>query len=138
MFNVCKQKYEFDCVLACVTTLLQKPYEELWTREDIELARSEKGYSTSQALQKVGLNENTDYWKIYPNTLWATDFQAKSLLNGRRAILIVPSLNNPNAQHAVYWHGETLYDPSNKQQYQWLDQLILRAVFVFNEMLRKV
>lgn len=47
----------------------------------------------------------------------------KDLLKGHRVIIQVPSLNYPDSYHMVYWHGETLYDPSNKQVYQWISQL---------------
>ncbi len=134
-FNIYKQRYDYDCVLACVSTLLQKDYAELFSEEIIKKAEEEKGLSVKEALDAAKLQINTDYWEVFIPYEMASSGNLKRLLNGRRAIIIVPSLNNWNAQHAVYWHGETLYDPSNKQTYTWLDHLIPRTIFIFNEIL---
>jgi len=133
--NICKQQTEYDCMLACITTLVQRPYEELWPedfRRQVEEKKGTHDNAIDVAFELAGLHKDTDYWpvSIMPGTPVRT---VRQLLNGRRAILQVRSLNNQGARHFVYWAGETLYDVSNKQQYQWIDQCYPEYVWIFNE-----
>jgi hypothetical protein len=125
-------------MLACIATAVQKPYEELWPedlRQKIEEKRGTHGDMIDNVFESVGLRKNTDYWCVsIPQ--WQGASTVRQLLNGRRAIIQVRSLNNPGAGHFVYWAGETLYDVSNKQQYKWIDQCFPEYVWIFDETLK--
>jgi hypothetical protein len=135
--NICKQQAEFDCMLACITTAVQRPYEELWPqdfRAKIEEKRGCYGDVIDLAFEIAGLRKNTDYWCVnIPEFIPLS--HVRNLLNGRRAILQVRSLN-VQGWHLVYWAGEQLYDPSNKQTYQWIDQCYPVYVWIFDETLK--
>jgi hypothetical protein len=134
--NVYKQRGTYDCFLACVATALQRDYEGLWPedfRQRIEAAKGCHGDTIDEALSIAGLNKNTDYWCLYIPNAWSNEILLRRFFNGRRALLQVPSLNHQNGQHIVCWMGETLYDPSNKQVYQWIDQCTPAYVWIFNE-----
>lgn len=136
--QIYKQKREYDCMLACIATAIQKPYEELWPEEFLQLAEEKKGVygeTVDKAFELASLRKDTDYWCVYIPQEWATSGNLRKLLNGRRALLQVPSLNNFEAWHLVYWTGEVLYDPSNKQRYQWLSQCVPQYIWVFNEII---
>lgn len=133
--NIYTQRGTYDCMLACLASALQRDYEQLWPadfRQTIEEAKGCYGKNIDRAFELAGLNRYTDYWCVHVPAV-AADTLLGSLY-GRRALLQVPSLNMPPpAQHIVFWAGETLYDPSNKQAYQWLDQLRPAWVWVFRE-----
>lgn len=133
--QIYKQRADYDCLLACLATAVQKPYEDLWSDEWKQIAQNKRGIHgdmVDTAFEQVGLHKNTDYWSV---VIWGQSpmQMIRDLLNGRRAILQVRSLNNQGAGHFVYWAGEQLYDVSNKQQYQWIDQCFPEYVWIFNE-----
>jgi hypothetical protein len=134
--NIYKQQGAYDCLLACLATATQKPYDELWDeayRLYIEGAKGCYGDNIDRAFEIAGLRRHTDYWQVYIPETWAVNPSLRMLLKGRRALLQVPSLNYPDAQHLVYWSGEALHDPSNKQVYQWLSQCAPAYIWIFNE-----
>ena len=136
MTAIYKQRATYDCLLACIATAVQKPYEELWPDDFCRLVEDEKGThgdNVDRAFEIAGLRKNTDYWCVYLLNEYAVNPNVKQLLNGRRAILQVPSLNYQGTYHLIYWNGETLYDPSNKQIYQWINQCVPVYVWIFDE-----
>ncbi|HSE25759.1 MAG TPA: hypothetical protein VLB68_29100 [Pyrinomonadaceae bacterium] len=133
--QIYKQRFEYDCLLACLATAVQIPYEQLWADEIKQIAQDKQGihgHMVDAAFEQAGLRKETDYWcvTIYPQ---APMQMVRALLNGRRAILQVRSLNTPGAGHFIYWAGEQLYDVSNLQQYRWIDQCFPEYVWIFNE-----
>jgi hypothetical protein len=133
--NLIKQQATFDCFLACIATVVQRPYEELFPadlRADIEAKQTCSGDNIDRAFACAGLVEKVDYWSHY---IWQMPVAGvRSLLRGRRALLQVPSLNNPPpAMHIIVWTGSEIHDPSNKQTYRWLDQCAPQYVWTFNE-----
>lgn len=137
MSNV-KQHGDYDCMLACISSAVRRPLEEIFPsefREHVEAKHGTHGDDCDRALQLAGLSRDVDYWVVggYAAAMHAI----RRMLKGRRAMLQVPSLNNkPPAQHIVYWDGDNLHDPSNKQVYRWLDQVEPANVWIFNEVAR--
>jgi len=134
--SICKQRSTYDCMLACIAMAVQKPYEELWPEEfkkKIEDAHGTHGAVCREALEIAGLIIDKDYWIVRLPMEWAAHGSLRQLLNGRRALLQVPSLNNFGEQHIVFWSGETLHDPSNKQIYKWIEQCSIQNVWIFKE-----
>ena len=54
---------------------------------------------------------------------------------GRRAIFTVPSLNNPDGHHAVYWDGRRVLDPNRPDRKRYSDwgELLPSEAVLFNE-----
>jgi len=135
--NVYKQERESDCMLACIACVVQQSIGELFTppfRDMIELEKGTHGDDITKAFDMAGLRKGTDYFKVHVGSSTQFPQLVNNLLVGRRAILQVKSLNYQDAYHMVYWNGETLYDPSNKQVYQWIDQCLPVWVWLFDEM----
>lgn len=133
---VCKQRSRYDCILACIAMVAQKPYEDLWSPEILATCDEKKGVygeRVDEAFKVAGFERNVDYWLVPIPDFVVTSWFLKGLLKGRRAVLQVPSINNEGAQHALYWDGETITDPSNKQVYRWLAHCAPNNVWIFNE-----
>ena len=144
----CKQHFEYDCFLACITALVDGDYEKLWhdmpeydprvdSRSFIQRMDKDRGIlgaNVDAAFERAGLSKNKDYWCASFVGDMTISSNVRQLLKGRRAILQVPSLNYENGMHIVLWDGETLHDPSPKQKYQWLNHsLQIHYAWVFNE-----
>lgn len=128
-----KQERQYDCFLACIANTIQKPITEIFPEDfiiHIEEGEGTHSYDIKTALEHANLSENTDYFRIRVSGGYDT---VRELLQGRRAILQVPSLNHKGKCHMVYWSGETLYDPSLKQTYSWLCQCFPIYIWIFNE-----
>jgi hypothetical protein len=123
-------------MLACIATLVQVPIEELFPSEFrayVEQVKGCYGKDVVNAFSLAGLHASTDYHCVHiPNGL-ANSRTVISLLQGRRAIIQVPSLNMIGGTHLVFWAGEVLYDLSTQQTYSVLDQLVMQFVWVFDE-----
>ena len=135
--NTYKQQQVYDCFLACVATALQRDYDELWPRDfrdRIEAAKGCYGDTIAEAMSIAGLTKDVDYWTLFVPEVVSNSQSVRRFFNGRRALFQVPSLNHKGAQHIVCWMGDSLHDPSNKQIYQWLDQIVPAYVWVFNEL----
>jgi hypothetical protein len=81
----------------------------------------------------AGFEKDKDYWAVYVGSQNAKG-NVLQLLNGRRAIIQVSSINHRKAHHIVFWDGHKLHDPSTKQVYRWLEQLTsAEHIWIFNE-----
>lgn len=124
-----KQKGESDCVLACISMLTGLPYT--WSDEEFNFAEKNKGYNDVQIrelLTQAGYDN-----AMHLGVPDGFHLETRSLLWGRRAMLSVPSLNHHRGAHMVYWDGQELFDPSNKQVYRWMEQLHPYSVWIFKE-----
>lgn len=144
----CKQRYEWDCFLACIAALVDGDYSALWndmpeyhpgfdSRSFVDRMMADRGIfgaNIDAAFARAGLAKNTDYWCASFVGGMQTSSGVRNLLKGRRAILQVPSLNYENGMHIILWDGVTLHDPSPKQKYKWLNHsLQIEYAWVFNE-----
>ena len=133
-----KQRHTYDCFLASLSTVLQQDVYPLLPDGFLEVVEQKRGCYSSEietAFKAAGLEKNTDYWCMHAGTL--VSYQLKWVLQGRRALIQAPSLNNePPAQHIVAWSGQHILDPSNKQRYRWLEQMRVEYVWTFNELAR--
>lgn len=144
-----KQRYEWDCFLACITELVDGNYSELWGKNPdpvpgfdnrcfIDRMMKDRGifgHNVDAAFGHAGLRKDRDYWCASIVGDMQTATATRNLLRGRRAILQVPSLNYENGMHIVYWDGKELHDPSTKQTYKFLDHsLQIHYAWVFNEL----
>jgi hypothetical protein len=134
-----KQRNTYDCCLASLASAVGKSYEELWPTEfqqEIERLLGTHGDNVEKAFEMAGMKKGVDYWVYHTSPYTGlTPAVLAQMLKGRRAMLQVPSLNTPApAQHMVYFTGEVLHDPSNKQCYNHITQLNPQYVWIFNEM----
>jgi hypothetical protein len=140
MTQIYKQRGLYDCFLACLAMAVQRPPETIFPAEIYAQIESDQGCArhdsteTKALFALAGLAKDAGYWSCYIGGV-TSKLNVLDLLEGRRAIVQVNSLNNaPPAQHYVYWDGRQLHDPSNKQIYQWLRQLTsAQHVFILNE-----
>lgn len=137
MMQIYNQQREYDCLLAGIATFLQKPIEDIFPeefRQHVEEKKGTHGDDVDKAFEMAGLTKNVDYWTVSIPP-WSVAYTIRDLLRGRRAFLQVRSLNNKDSFHLVYYDGKDLHDPSNKQQYRWLNQCFPEYVWVFNEVM---
>lgn len=130
-----KQRATSDCFLCCIAMFADKDYEEIFNEKLRQEIENEKG-AYGEIIDNLcfvcaGMEKYIDYECVY--TLNTKPADVRSLLWGRRAILQVPSLNNEDSDHCVYWTGKELIDPSNKQVYRWLNQCFPIYVWIRNE-----
>lgn len=125
-----KQRATSDCFLACLAMATNRPYEEMFNPEfcaKIEKAKGSSGKDLDEAIRLSGLTSE-DYKCIY-----VEGGNFKQILWGRKAIIQVPSLNIEDGQHCIFWTGNEILDPSNKQIYRWLFHIFPVYVWIFNE-----
>lgn len=136
--SLLKQQSNNDCYLACVANATGKNYQSTFPEEFLALVESTPGVQGAmieQVWEMCGLKENVDYWDYYCGHGGVSAQWVHYFIQGRRAILTVPSLNNPPpACHAVYWDGRTLHDPSNLQVYKYLEQCYPSRIVIFNQL----
>lgn len=128
-----KQRSDSDCVLASLAMITGKAYDELWSITDFpaQAVRENglRGESLYDAFAHAGFVRNQTYKSVYTVNL---DFHVKNaLLWGRTTLVQVPSLNYDKSSHMLACDGSTVYDPSNKQTYNWIDQLASCAEYIF-------
>jgi len=124
-----KQLSDFDCALACTGMVLGKDPRDIFPIEYYEKVEEARGTTMDDALTMAGLESKVDFDTVYTGSLVSGN--VRLLLNWRKAVLQVPSLNNRKAFHFVYWDGQELHDPSNKQVYHWIDQCSPQHVVIF-------
>lgn len=102
--QIVKQKAKYDCGVACLAMMLDKPYEEIlrhFPKHDF----NNEGLYTSElfsVIESYGLEVFTNH-----------GLHIKS-----KGILFVPSLNTIGNFHFVYYDGPgKLFDPANNNQY---------------------
>jgi hypothetical protein len=105
--------------------------QTIFTPEFYAKVEEAKGTTMMEALTEAGLEDKVDFKTVYVGSLIESMGNVRTLLGWRKAVLQVPSLNNRRAMHFVYWDGEELYDPSNKQVYHWIDQCVPQHVIIF-------
>lgn len=99
-----QQKFDADCVVACLAMFLGVEYEEIATHcKGYEIVKF--GVSDSVSKRICGMFK-IEIEPLHPTVMdWAEP-----------AILTVPSLNQvvdgqTNGTHAIYWDGKRVYDP---------------------------
>lgn len=122
MTKMQKQRGEYDCALCSVAMALSSSPEALFKPERFALAEQKRATAPGDLLTELGMVDDKDFWSVYLGSTRPMG-NVLDLLKGRPAILQVPSLNNPPpANHIIFWDGEELFDPSNRQVYRWLAQ----------------
>ena len=129
-----KQRYEYDCVLACVAMATGRPYEELFDEEFCQKIEANKGCNhdeIDEAFGKAGWKRDEDFVSRYMGHIQSNE--VRDLLWKRKAMIQVNSLNYEKGMHMIFWDGEEFKDPSNKQVYRWWSHVRPYYVIIFKE-----
>ena len=143
-----RQKTSSDCAPCCLTMLTGLPYRKVIALIG-DTFHPEKGMlETVKGLERLGLVrekkipvkglsgayriEPVDFMEIRRQYEISAQF-FKDQLWGRRALLSVPSLNNPGGFHMVYWHYDRIFDPSTKKTYERFFDLKPEEIIIFME-----
>ena len=132
--NLIKQKTNYDCALACLAMASGKKYDDIFDTEfckRIEKATTCTGDDLEEAYSRAGFYRDKNRKNIY--VLGSPISLVKQLIWGRKAMLQVPSLNYENSEHFIFWDGINLFDPSTKQTYNYLQNVIITRVTIFKE-----
>jgi len=122
--KIVKQKGESDCVLASLAMVTGRPYSSMFKpafRAKIEAERGCCNDLFKQAMKLAGLVEGENVKCVYTQNLDKSFIQA--LVWKRKAMIQVTSLNIAKGEHMIYWDGQELFDPSNKQVYKFIENI---------------
>lgn len=126
------QRMSTDCAICTIAMALGRSYDEV-----MQLAIGKKAWDPQKGcraeysiIEAFGLEQMKDFRVMHRGPLAPEYFRHFSW--GRRAILAVPSLNQEDCFHSVYWSGSELFDPSTGKTYSsWYelrpDEIILIA-----------
>jgi hypothetical protein len=140
-----QQRYQNDCSLASIASVLNRHYDDLWPKQWQEYIGENGCYGTDvdKTYEIAGLRENVHYDKLYNYIGWGVhlDWNAvpiykrvlNGLLYGRRALLQVPSLNFEGKSHLIAWDGRELWDPSKLKVYTDIKDVQWEWVWLINE-----
>lgn len=106
---IIRQRNDSDCGICCVAMLAGASYEQAIAAAGDHYQEGVGLHAAAPVLEKLGVAAH----RIATITLgydWAEGF--KGLIGGKRALLSVPSVNEPDANHMVYWNVDRVVDPS--------------------------
>lgn len=127
------QRYTSDCVLACLAMATGKSYDDMFSPSfcaKVENNKGAFGETLDTAFELAGLVKDEDYKTVYAAGSMAA---VRALLWKRRAIIQAPSLNFMKSEHAVYYTGDEIIDPSRLQVYRWLENMSPTYVWIFKD-----
>lgn len=136
-----EQRTDHDCLICCFAMAIGWSYDDVLSKLaplNVDV-RIEGVKFDHEFMRRLGLD--LTYSNGFPIgnavnrvKMWETSAEAFTFQAwGRRAILGVPSLNFMGRSHAIYWHYDTLFDPSTKLKYTAFDQLKATEVVFFKE-----
>ena len=131
-----KQRYEFDCILACLAMASGNDYDELWDMsfiEKIETAHTCTGDNLDEAFRRAGYIKDVNMKCVYVNPHSVSSLAVRDLLWKRKAMIQVDSLNYERGMHMIYWTGTEILDPSPKQVYTWWQNIHPVYVWIFDD-----
>lgn len=107
--SIIKQRTTFDCAVCCLAMVTDTSYEnvlEYLPREALIYLAQQKGiYARNEIEYLIRVNYKFE-------TLYTPEgYKPK---HKRKAVLLVPSLNNPNKKHSIAYDGEKVLDPSTR------------------------
>jgi len=103
--RVCvSQKHSYDCVIACLSMFIEKPYKYIKDTYFPNRNFNSDGFGVWKYETLYVLNnEGYKVRDIHPH------------LPDRKAIVTVPSLNFKGSYHAIFWDGITICDPNQSR-----------------------
>ncbi len=112
-----KQRSTNDCAITCLAMFLDCPYSVMRRIVMAYFLRCKKKfdgmyYTDEKAIGQI-FGEEFRVWHVTAKN--RKKIVAK--LVGRPALVTVPSINCEKSNHAVYWDGRMLHDPSKLKRY---------------------
>lgn len=128
-----QQRTRHDCAICTIAMALDRPYDEVMAAAlKVKAFDPVKGMRAEyRVLEEFGLEQMVDFRLMHRGVL-APEFFLHFAW-ARRAILVVPSLNTPDAFHSVYWDGGSLLDPCDLKTYGEWKQLRPDEIILFSE-----
>lgn len=131
MTTLIQQRTPHDCALACMAMLTGKTWEETnaIVGHLVDYEGDRRGMKDEQeALELLGFTNDYEAGECIGTFVHAhrgfyiSPEYFRSMAWGRRALMSVPSLNNPGGWHMIYWDGSRIFDPSPLKTYsRWAD-----------------
>lgn len=142
-----EQRAESDCAICTISMATGLPYEttlqvgldseqyvvDYGTRDDAKILRllgwyqdNMAGHSKVPSVYRGAFRSLYLPWGISPDLL-------RAWIWGRRAIIVVPSLNLEDGSHSIYYDGHHVLDPSRKNRYTEFDKLKPTNALVFRD-----
>lgn len=101
MTKLINQRHDWDCYIACMAMFLDSPYSNiLKAYNQLIDNKYYNGITDNQAsklLKIAGINPITK----------------RKVIKGVKGIVTVPSLNDDNGFHVIYFDGKRFYDPNH-------------------------
>jgi hypothetical protein len=95
------QKYDWDCYIACLAMFLDSPYSEIFEAyHNLIDKKYYNGITDKQA---------SDLLKI----AGVKPIIKSKIIQGVKGIVTVPSLNDENGFHVIYFNGKRFLDPNH-------------------------
>lgn len=141
MTTLIAQRTPHDCMICCIAMATGMRYETVMLAGlDTKAFDPASGCRNEQKLlEELGFSNKYDngesvgdFMSIHRDWSYTPEFFLRFAW-GRPSILAVPSLNNENGWHAVYYSGRNLYDPSPKLTYTTFRQLKPDNIVLFRE-----
>jgi len=96
-----KQKYKWDCCIASIAMMVGCEYEEVFEAfKELFPKHKKNGLSDDEIFELL------IYFKQKPKLI-------DDVILGVAGIIFLPSKNEPDGSHAVYFDGEKIFDPNN-------------------------
>lgn len=116
-----QQRTDDDCGICAIAMATGLPYEEVMTAA----LKARMGYQPGNGMRSIywvlgelGLKSRVLFALDKSLVLPDREIDPQRLLAtcvwGRRAVVVLPSLNGWKGDHIVYWDGEALHDPTTK------------------------
>lgn len=132
MTEFVRQRFDDDCTLCCIAMATGLSWETVFLAALYARLGYKPGRGTYSALAvctELGVEARSyvEPFRLPPDGIAEWGW-------GRRAIFSVPSLNDFDGWHDVYWDGRHLFDPSQKLTYpDALKGLAPEGIVVFQE-----
>jgi hypothetical protein len=150
-----KQRGDFDCGVAVMAMLLGIDYDQAVDHLGRDVAEPNAGVQEGKPSgvwpdeiatiawrrgRPASAFRTAEYFSICAPAMWNGQRGAFAIcssadlvdyiLPGRRACLVVPSLNVDGHAHWIAWDGAAVFDPSPKRTYQDLDGVVIAEAVV--------
>lgn len=106
---IIRQRTGNDCGICCIAMLAGVSYETAMQAAGTDFVDGVAPQAVAPILKRLGFAAH-DIETIPPEGVGLGDF--KGILRGRRALVSVRSINEPGANHMLFWNQDRLIDPS--------------------------
>lgn len=106
---IIRQRTDSDCGICCIAMMAGVSYETAMQAAGTDFVDGVAPEAVAPILKRLGFKAQ-DIETIPLDRDGSDDF--KGILRGRRALVSVRSINEPGANHMLFWNQDRLIDPS--------------------------